>query len=160
MTSGMEAESIYNADGQLYQQLTSVPDLAQLRFKNTPSIFFNIKNKLSFLNQSQLPPFTTDPVKTQFYQFDTLEDLIDEICLTDYEKWINTNYAIDHNSTIQEKRRHEFLCFINADTYENAQNCVENTTYENTPDNLFHEIYTDKVDSKFFNALVKTTIKV
>ena len=43
MTSGMEAGSIYNADGQLYQQLASVPGLAQLRFKNTWSILFNIR---------------------------------------------------------------------------------------------------------------------
>jgi len=61
---------------------------------------------------AQLPPFTTTPtVRPQFYDFDNLTELVDEICEKDFRKFSNFNPG-KNNDTVRAQRKVRVKIFL------------------------------------------------
>ena len=85
----VDQNTIENLDGRLFEYLVnSVPGLAEL------------------------PPFTTEPSLNQFYVYDTMDELVDELCERDFKKWVNThNKATNDTMKLDRRVRYTILTF-------------------------------------------------
>ena len=99
-----DQNTIENLDGRLFEYLVnSVPGLAEL------------------------PPFTTEPSLNQFYVYDTLAELVDELAERDFTKWVNT-HNIETNDTMKQDRRVSFTTFASVTAaLANSTEETENT---------------------------------